>query len=154
MGAVAGSLSSRPFCCEKDGPAGGIRVENKILVVTGDQDMQDLLVLGLSRGGFQVFAAGDGSSALFQVGLAQPDLIVLDLSQPGSDGWETLRRLRDLGSTPVIVLTSKEEEARIEGLRCGADHSVARPFSMRELCARIHALLRRAQGAMHNDPHP
>jgi DNA-binding response OmpR family regulator len=127
-------------------------VENKILVVTGDQDMQDLLVLGLTRDGFEVFAAGDGSSALFQVGFVQPDLIVLDLSQPDTDAWETLGRLRELGSMPVIVLTSREEEARIEGLRCGADHSVGRPFSMRELSARIHALLRRAQGGLQYDP--
>jgi DNA-binding response OmpR family regulator len=120
-------------------------VENKILIVAHDQDMRDLLVRSLSENGCRLFTACDGRNALYQLGLVLPDLIVLDTALPDLDGWETLQRLREVSSVPVIVLTSVEEKAKIEGLHYGADCSMNRLFSVRELTARVHALLRRSQ---------
>jgi DNA-binding response OmpR family regulator len=119
-------------------------VQSKILIVADDRDIRELLVHSLSHSELRVFSASDGRSALLQFGLVLPDLIVLDMSLPDLDSWETLHRLRELSSVPVIVLTTVEEEARLAGLRHGADFSMAKPLSIRELTARVHALLRRA----------
>jgi two-component system phosphate regulon response regulator OmpR len=121
-------------------------VGNKILIVADDQDKLNLLVHSLSDKEYRIYTATDGRNALLQFGLVLPDLIVLDISLPNFDGWETLRRLRELSNVPVIALTAIGEEARIESLHWGADCSVCMPLSVREFNARVQALLRRAKG--------
>ncbi len=118
-------------------------MDPKILIVADDRDMQDLLIRSLAHYHLQVYTASDGSSALYQVGLTQPDLIVLDMELPDLEGWDTLQRLREISSVPVIALTTLDEEVKIESLRRGADFFLGRSFSVRELSARIYALLRR-----------
>lgn len=120
-------------------------MEGKILIVADDRGTRELLIRSLPQDELRIFTASDGRNALLQFGLVQPDLIVLDLSLPDLDGWETLRRLRELSNVPVIVLTSPEEESRLESLRCGADCTMARPVGTREFKARVQALLRRAR---------
>ena len=106
-----------------------------------------LLVLYLERAGFQVRLAGDGPAALQALTAALPDLVILDVMLPGVDGLEITRRLRSEGSTPIILLTARREEAdRIEGLELGADDYVVKPFSPQELVSRVRAVLRRTQG--------
>jgi DNA-binding response OmpR family regulator len=131
------------------------RVENKILIVANDQEMRDRLFRSLDDTGFQLLAASDGRSALYQLGLFMPNLIVLDTALPNMDGWETLHRIREVSDVPVIVLTAVEEEAHIEGLHHGADYSMSRLFGLRELNARVHALLRRSsRSSVHSrQPH-
>jgi DNA-binding response OmpR family regulator len=124
---------------------------NKILIVAHDQDMQDLLIHSLSHERFQILTASDGESALFLFGLALPDLIVLDIMLPRHEEWETLRRLRALSMVPIIVLADTEG-ALIRSLSWGADYSMDKPFSVRELQARVDALLRRAQGTIGGSP--
>jgi DNA-binding response OmpR family regulator len=119
-------------------------VENKVLIVASDQEMRDRLIRSLDDSRLRILAASDGQSALYQIGLFLPDLIVLDSALPDMDGWEILHRLREVSSVPVIVLTAVEEQARIEGLCHGADCSMNRLFGVRELNARVHALLRRS----------
>ena len=101
----------------------------------------------LERAGFAVLTAQDGETALAMARLEQPDLIVLDLMLPGLDGLDVCRRLRQESGVPIIMLTARVEEAdRIVGLELGADDYVTKPFSPRELVARVRANLRRASG--------
>jgi len=102
----------------------------------------------LRREGFDVVTAADGPSALDQIQKQQPDLVVLDLMLPGLDGLEVCRRLRARSQVPVIMLTARDEELdRILGLELGADDYLTKPFSPRELVARVKAVLRRATAA-------
>ncbi len=115
-----------------------------ILLVDDEPLITDSLTYSLNREGFQVVVAGDGLSALKAVEEHDPDLIVLDLMLPDISGFEVCRRLRTSVTTPVIMLTAKGEEIdRVLGLEVGADDYLAKPFSFRELLARIQALLRR-----------
>ena len=115
-----------------------------ILLVDDEPLITDSLTYSLKREGFQVEIAADGLSALKAVDEYDPDLIVLDLMLPDISGFEVCRRLRTSISTPVIMLTAKGEEIdRVLGLEVGADDYLAKPFSFRELLARIQALLRR-----------
>jgi len=123
-------------------------VETVLLVVASDREMRDLLNGLFSSHGFRVAAAADGASALFQFGLTQPDLVILDMGRPDRDMRQTLRRLRALSSVPIVALSGVDEEAGIDVLRLGADCSVPRPINVRELNARVLALLRRSQGAV------
>jgi DNA-binding response OmpR family regulator len=116
------------------------------LLVDDEQLIIDSLTYSLKREGFDVQAVIDGNSALKAVDEINPDLIVLDLMLPDISGLEVCRRLRQTRATPVIMLTARGEEIdRVLGLEVGADDYLAKPFSFRELLARIHATLRRVE---------
>jgi DNA-binding response OmpR family regulator len=120
----------------------------KVLVVDDEPTLVAALRYNLERDGFQVLEAGDGESALHLARSQSPDLVILDVLLPGLDGFEVCRRLRRESAVPIIMLTAKGEEMdRVVGLELGADDYVPKPFSMRELLARVRALLRRAEGA-------
>jgi DNA-binding response OmpR family regulator len=119
-----------------------------ILVVEDDPHIADLLDLYLRRDGYRVLQAAEGSRGLELAASARPRLVILDIGLPGElDGLEVCRRLRARSSVPVIMLTARDEEVdRVLGLEIGADDYVTKPFSPRELVARVHAVLRRADG--------
>jgi len=121
-----------------------------LLVVDDDREIRTLLSQFLTRHGFRVTGAKDGVEMMRTLDSARVDLIVLDLMMPGEDGLSLCRRLRaapDTAQTPVIMLTAMGEETdRIVGLEMGADDYLAKPFSPRELLARVKAVLRRASG--------
>jgi two-component system KDP operon response regulator KdpE len=120
--------------------------ENLILVVDDESRMIRFVRLNLELEGFQVAEASNGLEALEKVRDDLPDLVVLDVMMPEMDGFETLERLREISTVPVIMLTVKGDEAdRIRGLELGADDYVTKPFSPRELASRIRAVLRRAE---------
>jgi len=117
----------------------------KVLVVDDEAELTDMLTSYLEASGFTVGRAATGEGALTKLETFQPDLVVLDIGLPDIDGFEVLRRLRATSSTPVIMLTARAEEVdRVVGLTMGADDYVTKPFSPRELVARIGAVLRRA----------
>jgi two-component system alkaline phosphatase synthesis response regulator PhoP len=104
----------------------------------------------LERGGFRVVTTGDGKTALAAARHERPDLIVLDLNLPGMDGLDVCRALRRESDVPIIMLTARVEETdRLIGLELGADDYITKPFSPRELVARVRAVLRRVQGGVH-----
>lgn len=118
----------------------------KILVVEDDITLQETLVYNLERQGYEVEATENGRSALNLARNNTPDLIVLDVMLPGIDGFEVCRILRKEMSIPILMLTARSEEVdRVVGLEMGADDYLIKPFSMRELLARIKALLRRVR---------
>lgn len=118
-----------------------------ILVVDDEPSIREVVSLYLQRAGFTVEAASDGKSALQALTAALPDLVILDVMLPQVDGLEIMRRLRQVGNTPIILLTARREEAdRVLGLELGADDYVVKPFSPQELVSRVRAVLRRAQG--------
>jgi DNA-binding response OmpR family regulator len=118
-----------------------------VLVVEDDATISEVVVRYLEREGLEVRAVADGRDALAAAAEAWPDLVVLDLMLPGIDGLEVCRRLRARGPVPVIMLTARgDEEDRVLGLELGADDYVVKPFSPRELTARVRAVLRRAAG--------
>ena len=103
----------------------------------------------LEKGGFRVFAAGDGTTGLAIARHEWPDLVVLDLNLPGLDGLDVCRALRRESAVPIIMLTARVEETdRLIGLELGADDYITKPFSPRELVARVRAVLRRVQGGV------
>jgi DNA-binding response OmpR family regulator len=120
-----------------------------VLVVDDEPTVREVVSRYLELGGYRVTTAGDGHAALQLALSAQPppDLVVLDLMLPGMDGLEVCRRLRASGSIPIVMLTARGHEAdRIVGLELGADDYVVKPFSPRELVARVRSVLRRARG--------
>ncbi|HUZ01194.1 MAG TPA: response regulator transcription factor [Thermomicrobiaceae bacterium] len=115
-----------------------------VLVVDDERTLVDLVSAYLSREGFVVFGAHDGPSAVELARTRQPDVVVLDLMLPGMDGLEVCRQLRQFSDAYVLMLTARSDEVdRIVGLTVGADDYVTKPFSPRELVARVHALMRR-----------
>jgi DNA-binding response OmpR family regulator len=117
----------------------------RVLVVDDDPALADVVARYLRREGFEVDYAEDGATGLHLALSTLPDLVVLDLMMPGMDGFEVCRRLRQVTSIPVVMLTALgEEDDRIAGLDLGADDYVTKPFSPRELAARVRAVLRRA----------
>ena len=118
-----------------------------VLVVEDARDLADVIVRELQAGGYRTLRAADGRTALELHDREQPDAVILDWMLPGLDGLEVLRRLRQSGAaTPVLMLTARGEETdRVVGLEVGADDYLTKPFSMRELIARVRALLRRAE---------
>lgn len=116
----------------------------RILVVDDEPHIVELVRYNLVQEGYDVATAGDGEAALTKVRTERPDLIILDIMLPGVDGLEVCRRLRAESSVPIIMLTAKGGEMdRVVGLEIGADDYVAKPFSPRELVARVRAVLRR-----------
>jgi DNA-binding response OmpR family regulator len=119
----------------------------RILVVDDEPKIVQLVRDYLERAGFAVSTAGDGNEALMRAHQERPDLIVLDLGLPGLDGLEVTRRLRRDSGVPIIMLTARDEETdKVVGLELGADDYVTKPFSPRELEARVRAVLRRHIG--------
>jgi DNA-binding response OmpR family regulator len=117
-----------------------------ILVVEDEPSLQETLAYNLKKEGYTVEAVGDGLIALESARRLKPDLIVLDLMLPGIDGFEVCRILRKEMNTPVLMLTARDDEIdRVVGLEVGADDYLTKPFSMRELMARVKAQLRRAR---------
>ncbi len=117
-----------------------------ILLVEDARDLAHLIIREMETHGYHVLHASDGIDALRLHGAEQPDLVILDWMLPKLDGLEVLRRLRQASPTPVLMLTARGEETdRVVGLELGADDYLTKPFSMRELVARVRALLRRAE---------
>ena len=122
-----------------------------VLVVEDDPTVREVVTRYLEHEGIRVDAVGDGNEALERAAECWPDLVVLDLMLPGLDGLEVCRRLRAHAPVPVIMLTARgDEEDRIVGLELGADDYISKPFSPRELIARVKAVLRRASGGVAN----
>ena len=120
----------------------------KILVVDDDPGLRSLVGLALERAGFAVVTAADGQAALMQAARETPELIVLDQGLPELDGLEVCRRIRARSEVPIIFLTARDDELdRILGLELGADDYVTKPFSPRELVARVKAILKRVHGS-------
>ena len=118
-----------------------------ILVVDDKTNVRQLLQDYLTEQGFRVTTATNGREAIYEARRARPDLILLDIMMPEMDGYEFLRQYRQEKSTPVIIITAREEETdAVLGLELGADDYVIKPFRMRELVSRVKAVLRRADG--------
>jgi len=118
----------------------------KVLVVEDEPVLLETLEYNLARQGYEVCTAADGPTALEVAREEQPDLIVLDIMLPGMDGFEVCRTLRPEMSVPILMLTARDEEIdKVVGLEVGADDYMTKPFSMRELMARVKALLRRVR---------
>ncbi|HET9001957.1 MAG TPA: response regulator transcription factor [bacterium] len=116
----------------------------RILVVEDESQIVDLLRSYLRRDGFEVDEAADGEVALAAAARLRPDLIILDLMLPKMDGREVCRRIRETANTPIIMLTARDEETdKLLGLELGADDYITKPFSPREVVARVRAVLRR-----------
>ncbi len=122
--------------------------EPRVLVIDDDDDIRRLVAELLQRAGVKVEQAPDGRAGLRAFHQSPADLIVLDVSMPELDGWETLERIRDLSDVPVIMLTARGAELeRVRGLQAGADDYMVKPFGRQELVARVQALLRRARSS-------
>jgi DNA-binding response OmpR family regulator len=119
----------------------------RILVVDDEPAVRDLLVYNLRKAHYEVLTAGDGRQALQVAQTASPDLVLLDLMLPAVDGLDVCRELRKTSDVPIIMVTARGEEIdRVVGLELGADDYIAKPFSVREVLARVKAVLRRSQG--------
>jgi two-component system, OmpR family, alkaline phosphatase synthesis response regulator PhoP len=119
----------------------------KILVVEDEAKIASLVRDYLEHAGFEVMTSTDGDAALAEARRSRPDLVVLDLGLPGRDGLDVARALRSFSSVPIVMLTARGEEPdRIVGLELGADDYVVKPFSPREMVARVRAVLRRTAG--------
>ncbi len=115
-----------------------------ILVADDDPNIRQLLVFALGKAGLDTIEAADGEAALAEVAQHAPDLVVLDINMPRMDGLEVCRRLRAGGETPILFLSSRDDEIdRVLGIELGADDYVVKPFSPREVVARVMAILRR-----------
>ena len=130
--------------------------KKKILVVEDEKAIADILVFNLQREGYDTLAAYDGAEGLRCALSESPDLILLDVMLPEMDGFEVCRRVREQSDVPIIMLTAREEEAdKVMGLELGADDYITKPFSMRELMARVKANMRRTVPAeLHEKPQP
>src|SRR5688500_8784557 len=121
---------------------------HKILVVDDDPHIRAVLTFALGKAGMETVEAGDGEAALEQVERERPDLVVLDINMPRMDGLEVCRRLRASGDLPILFLSSRDDEIdRVVGLELGGDDYVVKPFSPREVVARVGAILKRGARA-------
>lgn len=126
---------------------------SKVLIVEDDLSIGELMVLYLCEEGYDVRRAEDGKSARHQFKEFEPDVIVLDVMLPDSDGMSLCTYFRSLSSLPILMISAKNEVAyRVKGLTAGADDYLCKPFSMREFSARVHALLRRSQVIQERSP--
>ncbi len=128
--------------------SGAAQAEARLLVVEDDPNILELLSASLRFAGFTVATAASGAEAVASAREEHPDLVVLDVMLPDLDGFDVIRKLRDLGSrTPVVFLTARDAtEDKVRGLTLGGDDYVTKPFSLEELTARIRAVLRRTSG--------
>ena len=127
-------------------------MEETILVVDDEKHIVELVELYLSKEGFRVISAADGAEALERVRQEGPSLVILDIMLPEVDGLDVLRELRKTGGIPVIMLTAREGEVdKVVGLELGADDYLTKPFSPRELVARVKAVLRRVEGGVQEE---
>ncbi len=118
----------------------------RVLVVEDDEGIREMLKYNLTAAGFSVQEASDGASGLRTARTSRPDLVLLDLMLPGMSGFDFCRALRKSSRVPIIIITAKDSEVdKIVGLELGADDYITKPFSIREVLARVHAVLRRAQ---------
>ncbi len=128
-------------------------MNKKALVIEDDKNIAELLRLYLEKDGFEVVIAGDGGSGLQLAGETAPDVILLDIMLPVMDGWQVCREIRRdskaaIAKTPIIMLTAKGETFdKVSGLEMGADDYVTKPFEVKELLARIHAVMRRSDSS-------
>jgi DNA-binding response OmpR family regulator len=124
---------------------GDQQADRKILLVDDEPSLQKMLTHALEREGFDVLAVDDGEQALDSFQGYAPDLIILDIMLPKLDGTEVCRRIRTQSDVPIVMLTAKDDEIdRVVGLELGADDYVTKPFAVRELVARVRAIMRRA----------
>lgn len=119
-------------------------MNKKALIVEDDANIQELIRLYLEKDGFEVTGAGDGAAGLREFRAVRPDIILLDIMLPVLDGWQVCREIRREASTPIIMITAKGETAdKITGLEMGADDYIVKPLEMKEMLARVHAVMRR-----------
>ena len=119
-----------------------------VLIVEDDRNIAELLQMYLEKEGYSVAIAADGGQGLTKFRAMHPDLVLLDVMMPVMDGWSVCRSIRAESQTPIIMLTAKgETEDKVNGLRSGADDYITKPFEMKEVLARIEAVLRRSNGA-------
>jgi DNA-binding response OmpR family regulator len=117
----------------------------RVLVVDDDADIRGLLKELLGRAGYDVVESSNGRDGLRTLYSSSPDLVLLDVSMPELDGWQTLERIRDISDVPVVMLTARAAELeKVRGLKAGADDYVTKPFGRQELLARVEAHLRRS----------
>ena len=118
-----------------------------VLVVEDDRNIAQLLQMYLEKEGYAVTVALDGGQGMSKFRAIKPDLVLLDVMMPVMDGWEVCKAIRSESQTPVIMLTAKgETDDKVAGLKCGADDYITKPFEMKEVLARIEAVLRRSSG--------
>ena len=119
----------------------------KVLIVEDESNIAELINLYLKKEGYETMVAGDGGKALELYRLFRPDLVLLDIMLPVMDGWAVCAKIRETDKTPIIMLTAKGETIdKVAGLEMGADDYIVKPFEMKELLARVHAVLRRLGG--------
>jgi DNA-binding response OmpR family regulator len=122
--------------------------KGRLLIVEDDTDLVKALELYFSRVGWQVLVARNGLEGLQKLYDERPNVVILDIAMPKMDGWEVCRRIRELSDVPIVILTARvQEDERVKGLKLGADDYVVKPFSLKELEARVDAVLRRARTA-------
>ena len=118
----------------------------RLLVIDDDRVLSEALNLYLTQSGYEVIFTSNGTEGLHKLYSERPDLVVLDIMMPGMSGWDVCRRIREMSHVPIIMLTARGQEMdRVMGLKLGADDYIAKPFSLRELEARIQAVLRRTR---------
>ena len=122
-------------------------MSKRALVIEDDGNIAELLRLYLGKDGFEVMIVSDGAKAESSFDLFQPDVVLLDIMLPGKDGWQICRDIRKKSAVPIIMLTAKGETGdKVSGLEMGADDYVTKPFDVKELIARVHAVMRRKNG--------
>ena len=141
----ASRSAEHPRVLDRNGREGAAIAMTTILIVDDEPIVREVVAQYLTQDGFKVESAADGNEAMIRFATARPDLVLLDLMLPGIDGLEVCRRIRAQSNVPVIMVTAKGDEIdTIIGLSVGADDYISKPFSPRELVARIKAVLRRA----------
>ncbi len=127
-------------------------MEKKVLVVDDERNIVEILKINLQKEGYVVFEAFDGEDALNKAMTVEPDLILLDVMLPKLDGFSVCKKIREKSSVPILMLTAREEELdKVLGLELGADDYITKPFSVRELMARVKANMRRTQAALQEE---
>ena len=125
----------------------------KALIVEDDENISELLRLYLERDGFEVLQAMDGGRGVDLARSSEPDIVLLDIMLPVKDGWQVCREIRGFSKAPIVMLTAKgETRDKVAGLEMGADDYITKPFEIKELLARVHAVLRRTDGPAEEKP--